>query len=237
MLTIIIVAAMALAVLVWLRRARTTAGRSGRLMPEALVHVSFDDGEIVCTHPESTVRRVAWAEITRVGLRTTSEGPWLPDVFWSIHAGHDEPAIVFPQGATGEPELLQAFQRRLPGFDDGELIRAMGTTTDRTFLLWSRITDATQLTDDLPRGKPALVDHSPVILAVGSLLELASLALAVRLWRGAERVGVKLLWTAILAVPFFGIVAFAVWHDPPTPSDPIDRPIGRDWDQLPPPRS
>jgi hypothetical protein len=67
------------------------------------------------------------------------------------------------------------------------------------------------------------------------VLELAAVGLAVGLWRGREHVLAKLLWTVILLVPAFGLIAFAVWHDPPPPSDLIDRPIGRDWDRPPPP--
>jgi hypothetical protein len=64
----------------------------------------------------------------------------------------------------------------------------------------------------------------------GVLLEAASIGLPRSLWRGREPIASKLLWTVVLLVPFLGIVAFAVWHDPPSPSDPIDRPPGGDWD-------
>jgi hypothetical protein len=138
MMTVIVVVGVALAVLVWLRRARTGTRRSGRLMPEALVRVGFDEDEILCSYPEGVFRRLAWSDIRQVDIRTTSEGPFLPDVFWGIHAGGDTPPIVFPQGATGEPELLQALQRKLPGFDNEALVGAMGSTADRSFLLWNR---------------------------------------------------------------------------------------------------
>jgi hypothetical protein len=62
------------------------------------------------------------------------------------------------------------------------------------------------------------------IKIVGVVLEVASIGLAVVLWRGRERVVSKLLWTLVLLVPFLGIIAFAVWHDPPPPWGPTDRP-------------
>jgi len=71
------------------------------------------------------------------------------------------------------------------------------------------------------------------IKLIGGALEVAALSLAVGLWRGREHVVSKVLWTVVLVVPFFGIVAYAVWHDPPPPSDPVDRPPGGDWDVLP----
>lgn len=137
MMTVIVVAGVALLVLVWLRRVRTM-GRPGRLMPEALVRVGFDEEEILCSYPEGAFRRLAWRDISRVDIRTTSDGPLLPDVFWGIHTGGDAAPIVFPQGATGEPELLHALQTKLPGFDNEALVQAMGSTADRSFLLWNR---------------------------------------------------------------------------------------------------
>jgi len=73
------------------------------------------------------------------------------------------------------------------------------------------------------------------IKVIGGVLELAALVLDVGLWRGREHVISKVLWTAVLLVPFFGILAYVVWHDPPPPSDPTDRPPGGDWDVLPRP--
>jgi hypothetical protein len=74
---------------------------------------------------------------------------------------------------------------------------------------------------------------SDTIIVLAVLFEVASIAAVVSLWRGPGRIAAKLLWTLVTLVPFFGIVAYAVWHDPPPPSDPIDRPPGRDWDVPP----
>jgi hypothetical protein len=76
-----------------------------------------------------------------------------------------------------------------------------------------------------------LVDKA--IIVVGALVEVGSIAAVVSLWRGPGRVLPKLLWTLVTLVAFFGILAYAVWHDPPPPSDPIDRPPERDWDVPP----
>jgi hypothetical protein len=71
------------------------------------------------------------------------------------------------------------------------------------------------------------------IKLVGGALEVAAVALAVGLWRGREHLVSKLVWTVVLLVPFFGVVAYAVWHDPPPPSDLIDRPPDGGWDVPP----
>jgi hypothetical protein len=65
------------------------------------------------------------------------------------------------------------------------------------------------------------------LIIAGGLLELGALALAVELWCGRGRPFGKLLWTLILLVPFFGVIAYALLHNPPSPSDPVDRPPER----------
>lgn len=107
------------------------------LIPESLYKVTFDEHAIVVTDPRGGTQRVAWTDMTRVAVRTTDEGPFLPDVFWEIHAAGDDPAIVFPGGATGENELLAELQRRLPNFDNDQMIAAMGSTDNAYFPLWS----------------------------------------------------------------------------------------------------
>ena len=73
-----------------------------------------------------------------VGIRTTDEGPFLPDVFWGLHGADKKPAVVYAQGATGEPALLEALQSRLNGFDNQKVIEAMGCTDNAFFLVWEK---------------------------------------------------------------------------------------------------
>lgn len=132
--------ALLLAALAWGRYSRRRQGQGGasrnRLMPEALVRVGFDEAGIICSYPDGAFRRALWPEVAEVQVRTTSDGPWVADVFWGIHTSDRQPAIAFPGGALGEPELLQALQQKLPSFDNEALIRAMSSTSDQTFVLW-----------------------------------------------------------------------------------------------------
>lgn len=75
------------------------------------------------------------------------------------------------------------------------------------------------------------------VVAAG-VLEVVALALAIGLWRGRERVISKVLWTVVLVVPLFGIIAYALLHAPSPPSDPIDRPPDRPdyWGGISDPR-
>jgi hypothetical protein len=107
-----------------------------RLMPESLYVVTFDDSMVEVKDPAGEVRTVPWDQITRVGIRTTDEGPFLPDVFWGIHSGGEEPTVVFPGGASGESELLAELQRRLRGFSNDDVVAAMSCTSNAYFQLW-----------------------------------------------------------------------------------------------------
>jgi hypothetical protein len=59
-----------------------------------------------------------------------------------------------------------------------------------------------------------------ILLTIGVIVELASLGAAVHIWRQPGRTAVKGAWTTMVLIPFLGIVAFAVWHEPPPVSDP-----------------
>ena len=55
-----------------------------------------------------------------------------------MHGPDGEPRVVYPQGATGEGELLTEMQRRLVDFDNRQLIEAMGSTGNAFFLIWRK---------------------------------------------------------------------------------------------------
>lgn len=69
------------------------------------------------------------------------------------------------------------------------------------------------------------------MLAVGGSEAVSLLCLA-GLWRGQDGTAAKLLWSVVVLLPFFGPLAYAVWHDPPPPSDPVDRPPEAPVDTL-----
>ena len=105
------------------------------LQPESGFVVRLSDSEVVCERPDGTVERVGWADLQKVEVVTTGEGPFAPDVFWVLQ-GADGGCDV-PQGATGDRRLLERLQA-LPGFDNDALIAAMSSTSDRRFLCWQR---------------------------------------------------------------------------------------------------
>jgi len=68
---------------------------------------------------------VGWADLQKVEVVTTSDGPFHPDVFWVLHG--TEGGCAVPQGATGDKQLLDRLQA-LPGFDNGAVIAALADT-------------------------------------------------------------------------------------------------------------
>jgi hypothetical protein len=108
---------------------------STRLQPEASVLLEWDDTGACVRYPEGRVVTVRWDSLSSVRICTTDEGPWRPDVFWLL-TDVDGVVLIAPQGATGEDGFLQELERRLSGFDDREVIKAMGSTDNAVFTLW-----------------------------------------------------------------------------------------------------
>ena len=105
------------------------------LEPESRFVVRLSDSEIVCERPDGKVERVGWADLQKVEIVTTGDGPFAPDVFWVLH-GTDGGCAV-PQGATGDSQLLERLQA-LPGFDNQAFIEAMSFTSGARFFCWQK---------------------------------------------------------------------------------------------------
>lgn len=80
---------------------------------------------------------IEWHRLERVDIRTTDHGAMSADLFWGLHT-RDKNVVVFPGGAIGETEFIAALQARLAGFDNDELMRAMGSTSHALFTVWTR---------------------------------------------------------------------------------------------------
>ena len=105
------------------------ARKEGKLYPESLTVVAFDETGIRGEAPGSEPWTIAWPELERVEIHTTDEGPWAADVFWVLRTA--SAAYAVPQGATGEKELFERLQA-LPGFANDAVIAAMGSVENRS---------------------------------------------------------------------------------------------------------
>jgi len=85
---------------------------------------------------DGTVEVAFWDKLSAVALMTTNDGPFGPDVFWALSNG-DGTGCVIPDQSEIAPALLERLQQ-LPGFDNEALIRAMSSTEDARFELWSK---------------------------------------------------------------------------------------------------
>ena len=98
--------------------------------------VHFDAATITNTLAgRGETETVRWDDLQEVGIVTTDEGPAAEDVFWILLGANGRCAV--PGGADGMKELLARLQQ-LPGFDNGAVIKAMGSTANANFLCWKR---------------------------------------------------------------------------------------------------
>jgi hypothetical protein len=110
-----------------------------RVVPVLPERVTFDDERVVRTMRDGRTEQVRWSDLREVGIVTTDAGPLVDDVFWVLIG--DEGGCIVPSEAEGAIALLTRLQQ-LPGFDDGEVIRAMGCTDNERFVAWQRATRA-----------------------------------------------------------------------------------------------
>ncbi|MBD3668149.1 MAG: hypothetical protein HUJ16_09330 [Kangiella sp.] len=94
------------------------------------------DGIITATYPYGTIQTIRWDRIERIEVHTNDSEPWGADIWWVLKAA--DCTCSYPQGATGEEVLIPKYQS-LPGFDNEELIKAMGSTSNREFICWQKI--------------------------------------------------------------------------------------------------
>lgn len=126
----IVLLLLALAAALLLTRTRPATPTPGTL-------VRWDEAGVQATYAGGDVRRIAWDEISTLGITTTDEGPFCEDVFWGLHDAQG-PRIVYGSGDDGAQALLAELQRRLPGLDNRQLVEAMGSTQPAHFTLWRR---------------------------------------------------------------------------------------------------
>jgi len=104
--------------------------------PERKIIISLGPEVISATYPNGTVESASIQSLNTVEVHTDDSGPWGADV-WFIFASASGDCR-FPQGATGEKEALD-FMFALPGFDNEQFIKAMGSTSNAVFPCWQKL--------------------------------------------------------------------------------------------------
>jgi len=109
------------------RRTRNAAANS--------VAIVFDDEGARRLYLGETTHRVSWAELERIAIRTTDDGPFAEDLFWVL-LGSGGTGFVIPSALV--PDGLVERLQQLPGFDNHAVIEAMQSVTENVFVAWRR---------------------------------------------------------------------------------------------------
>lgn len=110
-----------------------------QLYPECLWTVEFDELGFRGSDHTGAKMAISLADLERVAIETNDSGPWGADVLWLLFRSDGKPGCVFPQGATGEGAAVEKLMA-LPGFDERQMIKAMGSTSNALFIVWERET-------------------------------------------------------------------------------------------------
>jgi hypothetical protein len=97
------------------------------------------DAEGIRRDEGTTHESVRWAELERIVIITTGEGPMCEDVFW-LFIGPGTAGCAVPGTAVGD-SVFEALSR-LPGVDYEAIVRACGSAENASFEVWKRVTDA-----------------------------------------------------------------------------------------------
>jgi hypothetical protein len=99
--------------------------------------VEFDDTTIRRRPARGKVESITWDELASIDIVTTDEGPHLDDVFWVLGDRDGSRGCAIVGDAVGFEALLPRLQA-LPGFDNGAVIQAMGSTSNARVAVWRR---------------------------------------------------------------------------------------------------
>lgn len=117
----------------WLQEAQSARER------RALGTLTIDDWGV--TRVAGKLREaVAWQDLVWVRIYTSSAGPAVEDVHFALGAADGKGCLV-PQDLAVRANLLAILQERLPGLDNSQVIRAMSSTADVYFTIWTRPTE------------------------------------------------------------------------------------------------
>jgi hypothetical protein len=86
--------------------------------------VSFDDEGVAVDIGGKKREAVRWADLVVVAIRIEDE--YLPFPYWILFGRPGKGGCLYPNDAVGARAMLHELQARLPGFDNGAVIKAMG---------------------------------------------------------------------------------------------------------------
>lgn len=102
--------------------------------PGGPYELTITDQQLTCTHPSRPAESIQWDQVQEITLVTTSDGPFLPDV-WYVFTG-DGAGCSVPSEAKGFDGLWEVFKCRFPTIDY-EAITAAGTSDEKK-VIWRK---------------------------------------------------------------------------------------------------
>jgi hypothetical protein len=108
--------------------------RMGYFPPDSISRFAADGFFIMDDDKEVAIK---YADLDRVTIDTTDQGPWIPDCFWVMKLASGREVII-ENDDPGAMVLLVALQKTLPGFDNGAVVKAMASTDYNSFLAWDK---------------------------------------------------------------------------------------------------
>jgi hypothetical protein len=115
----------------WLRK------RLKRSQPEARWAVLVERDHVRVIDDAGRTTALAKSDMTGVAIETNDTGPWGADVWWLLFGSDEQLACAFPQGTAGESSALD-YLMKLPAFDYEQMAKAMGSTANAVFPVWTK---------------------------------------------------------------------------------------------------
>jgi hypothetical protein len=109
---------------------------SAPIQYEAQWRLSVQDDYVELIDDKGQKSGVHRKELAAVAIKTYDSGPATDDIWWVLISKDLQVACTYPQGADGEKAVLD-WLLALPGFRHEEMIKAMGSTQNETFIVWS----------------------------------------------------------------------------------------------------
>ena len=117
----------------WKERQRA---RREALLFERQVVVTADESGVTAAFPSGERQAIAWPAVNCIAIETNDSGPWGADVWWLLEGAGGR--VAYPQGSTGDEQVLEELPKRFPAFSQEAVIRAMGCTDNARFVCWER---------------------------------------------------------------------------------------------------
>lgn len=103
----------------------------------AIPILEMDETAIRCRFPGGTVQQMTWTELKAVVIETNDLGPFEEDVYFLLWSDSKDNFCAIPQSADISQSLISKLQN-FPEFDNEAVIKAMGCTSNRSFLCWEQ---------------------------------------------------------------------------------------------------